>query len=394
MSRYRWVVLALGMGAQAAFAAVFSGLPAIGPALREEYALSLAEFGGVLGLFTLGATAALVPWGIVTDRLGERLTLSLGLGGCGVAVWAATRGGASVLVAALVAAGALGAVANVASGSAVTGWFGPRERGVALGLRQASVPLGGALAALSLPAIAASRGPRPALVTLAAGCVTASLACAGWIRSPEPVRYARGVGPLRDRRIWRLAAGSALLITAQVAVSGFLVVYLHDERGFSPVAAGLVLAAVQVAGIGGRIAAGRWSDRLVLRLAPLRRIAVATALAWAVVPLLLRAGDPVAVAALVAGGTLASSWNGLSFTAVAELAAGGRSGTAIALQQSALFGTAAAVPPLFGALVEGAGWGAAYWSLAVGPAAAWWLLRPLARGERDGPRPDPSTPPS
>jgi sugar phosphate permease len=382
VTRYRWIVLALGMGAQAAFSAVMVGLPAFGPALRDEFALSLAGFGVVLGLFTLGATVALVPWGIVTDRFGERVTLSLGVGGCAVAMWAASRGGAGVLVASLVAAGALGAVASVASGSAVSGWFAPSERGMALGLRQASVPLGGAIAALTLPAIAAARGPRLAMVVLGLGCATASLACAAWVRSPETVRAERGARPLGDRRIWRLAGGSALLITAQIAVSGFLVVYLHDERGFSVVAAGVILAAVQVAGIGGRIAAGRWSDRLVLRVAPLRRIAVATAVAWAVVPILLRAGDAVAVSSLVVGGSLASSWNGLSFTAAAELAGGGRSGTAIGLQQTALFAAAAAVQPLFGALVQGAGWPVAFWSLAVGPILAWWVLRPLARGER------------
>jgi sugar phosphate permease len=381
VSRYRWVVLALGIGAQAAFAAVMAGLPAIGPALRGAYDLSLAGFGAVLGAFTLGATAALVPWGIVTDRLGERLTLSLGVGGCGLAMYVATLDGRGVLVASLVAAGALGAVANVASGSAVTGWFAPSERGTALGLRQAAVPLGGAIAALALPSIAESRGPRTAMVALAIGCAAASLACAAWVRSPSTARPERGVGPLRDRRIWRLAGGSALMITAQIAVAGFLVVYLHDERGFSGVAAGVVLAAVQVAGIIGRVAVGRWSDRLVLRVAPLRRIAVATAVAWAVVPLLLDAGDPIAVASLVVGGALASSWNGLSFTAAAELATVGRSATAIALQQTALFATAAAAPPLFGALVEGVGWRPAFWALAVGPALAWWVLGPLARGE-------------
>ncbi|MGH2684436.1 MAG: MFS transporter, partial [Actinomycetota bacterium] len=213
-------------------------------------------------------------------------------------------------------------------------------------------------------------------------CLAAATGCAIGIRSPRARPVVDGRGPFRDRRIYRLAAGSALLITAQIGVIGFVAVYLHDERGLSEVAAGVVLAVILLAGVTARVAAGRWSDRVVLRVGPLRRVAVATAVAWALIPIVLGAGDAVAVPALVVGGTIASSWNGLAFTAVAELAAGGRSATAIALQQTALFATAALVPPLFGALVGAAGWRPAFWALAVGPAAAWWVLAPLGRGER------------
>ena len=381
MSRYRWVVLALGMGAQAAFAAVMQGLPAIGPALRSQYGLSLPALGATFGALTLGATLTLVPWGMLTDRLGERRTLVVGMAGLAVAMWAATLGGAGVLVAALAAGGAFGAVANVASGSAVSRWFRASERGLAMGLRQAAVPLGGALAAVTLPVLAAG-DVRTALAVLAVACFAAAAACAVWVRTPARGAAGRGPGPLGDRRIWRLAGGSALLITTQIAVVAFVVVYLHDERGFSNPAAGAVLAVISVAGMGGRVAAGRWSDRLVLRLGPLRRIAVATAAAWAIIPFLLNGPDALVVAAVVVGGTLASSWNGLSFTATAEFATGGRAATAIALQQTALFATAAVVPPLFGALAQSAGWRVAFWALAAGPALAWWVLAPLASTER------------
>jgi hypothetical protein len=82
-------------------------------------------------------------------------------------------------------------------------------------------------------------------------------------------------------------------------------------------------------------------------------------------------------------GTLSFGWNGLSFTAAAELAAAGRSGTAIALQQTALFATAAIAAPAFGGIVAATGWRMAFWSLAVGPLIAWGLLATLARTELD-----------
>ena len=46
--RYRWVVLVVGVVAQAAFSAVSTGLPAVAPALRSHYGLTIAQLGVAL----------------------------------------------------------------------------------------------------------------------------------------------------------------------------------------------------------------------------------------------------------------------------------------------------------------------------------------------------------
>ncbi len=163
---------------------------------------------------------------------------------------------------------------------------------------------------------------------------------------------------------------------------GFVALFLARERGLSDVAAGLVLAAIQVLGMVGRVATGRWSDRRGARVAPLRILAVAIAIAWVVTPLTFEAPLPVLIPILVTAGVLSFCWNGLAFAAAAELAEPGRSGTAIAIQQTALFATAALISPLFGALVEATSWPLAFGLTALGPAAAWLVLRPLEGAER------------
>ena len=44
----------------------------------------------------------------------------------------------------------------------------------------------------------------------------------------------RGRRPLRDARVWSLAAGSALVVAPQMCVVGFAVLFLHDRRGLTP----------------------------------------------------------------------------------------------------------------------------------------------------------------
>ena len=77
-------MLAAGTAAQAAFSAIGIGLPAIAPALRDEFGLSLAEVGVVLSAEWIGLTFTLLAWGLLADRIGERRSLGLGLGGCGL----------------------------------------------------------------------------------------------------------------------------------------------------------------------------------------------------------------------------------------------------------------------------------------------------------------------
>ena len=380
--RYRWVVLGLGILGQAAFAALLTGFPALGPALRTEYDLSLSAFGAVLGAVLAGATFTLVPWGLLTDRIGERRAMTLGLAGAGLALATAALDGPVFLAGMLFLAGVLGAVANVASGRAVMGWFDFAERGTAFGLRQAAVPLGGAIAAFTLPALAASAGARAGIVALGGGCLLAAITCGVWLRDPARPAGGTVVAPLRDRRIYRLAVAGGLLVAAQAAVIGFVPLFLHEARAVTEVTAGLVLAGIQVGGIVLRIGTGWWSDRLGKRLGPLRLAAAAVAVAWIVAPTAFGLPLVVLVPVLVVAGSLAFSWNGLSFNAAAEYGERGRAGTAIAIQQTALFASAALVSPAFGWLVSATSWRAAYLLVALGPVVAWWLLRPLALAER------------
>src|ERR671923_708077 len=166
--RYRWTILGVGVFAQGALSAVQQGMPALGPALREELGLSLSQVGLVFACVSWGIMATLLVWGALADRHGERIVISVGLAGGGGGLGGPAQGPPlRTLLAALILAGALGGSASIASGRAVVGWFGREQRGLALGIRQMAVPLGGAVAALTLPAVAGADGVSAALLALA-----------------------------------------------------------------------------------------------------------------------------------------------------------------------------------------------------------------------------------
>jgi sugar phosphate permease len=385
-SSYRWVVLAVGALGAGAFAALRMGLPALSPALRDAYDLSLGEVGLALSAVAVGVMVTLVPWGILTDRVGERPVLAGGLAGTAAAlVGAAFAGSFTGLLACLLLAGMLGASATGASGRAVMGWFARRERGLALGIRQMALPLGGALASVTLPWLAGLGGVRAALLGLAGLSLVAALAALVWMRDAPPpppgTPDATGPGPTRDPRAWRLGAASGLLVVGQSALLGFVVLFLVDERGLTTGMAAGALAALQLGGAFARLAAGRRSDLEGLRFPLLRRIAIADAVLLGAVAALASGPGALLYPVLAVAGVTAMCWNGLAFTAAAELAGRRRAGTAVSLQNTIVSVGGALAPAGFGVLVAATSWTVGYAVCAVAPVLAWFVLRPLLGDE-------------
>jgi sugar phosphate permease len=377
--RYRWTILAAGVFAQAAYSAILLGLPAIAPALRDHYELSLTQVGVMLAAISVGSVATLLLWGIVADRIGERAVIVLGqLATAGAMVGAAYAATYVQLIAALALAGAVGAGVNAASGRAVMAWFDEDERGLALGIRQMAVPLGGAVAAIVLPILAAHVSLRASLLWLAGGCVLAAIVGGLLLRSEPAEEHGVIAQPLRNARVWRICIASTFYVATQISLLGFFVLLLHDHRGISTAVAAAAFAGTQILGGAARIIVGRWSDRLRARILPLRLVALGIAASAALTTVLVEAPAWLLVPSLVVAGVFGLSWNGLSFTAAAEAAGRARSGAAIGLQQTFLSAGAIVAPIAFAGLVHHGSWRLAFAAAAASPLIGYALLSPLA----------------
>jgi sugar phosphate permease len=384
-SGYRWVVLAVGAGATASISAVQGGLPALGPAIQEAFGLSLVQVTAVFTAFALGTVTTLLAWGVLADRVGERHVIAGGLGAAGVLMaGVAASDGYAALVGGVALAGALGASGIAASGRAVFNWFPRQERGLALGLRQTAVPVGAAAASFSLPPLAAAAGLDAALYVLAGAMMLAACSAGIWLREGPRFESVAPPAPdaLRDPRIWRLSAASSLMIVGQVGVTSLLVLYLYTERDWSAASAALALGGMQLGAALARIAAGRWSDLRDERIEPFRRLAAVAGLLLLAAAALTPAPTAIAIPVLIAGGVAAMSWNGLSFTAAAEISGRRQAGTAMGIQNTAMRVVAAGVPVTFGALASGVSWPAAFAVMGVTPLVARALLAPLVEDER------------
>jgi sugar phosphate permease len=356
----------------------------LAPALRAHYHLSLSEVGIALSSVWAGPILTLLPWGLLADRIGERVVLATGLAMAGVLVVAA--GWTSdfwLLVGLLAAAGGMGASVNAASGRAVMQWFAAEQRGFALGLRQTAIPVGGAVAALALPAIDGAGGLKASFAFLGALCLVSAAVAAVAVREPAQPK-APELDPedvtwtLRDSRLWILCTGSGLYLFAQISLTAFLVLFLHDAHGLSQGAAAAALAILQVGAVVTRISAGWISDAMRARVRPLRWIGLTSGAGVLLTAALTHAPVAVLVPVMVLAGAISMAWNGLSVTAAAELAGRARSGAAIGFQQTTLAVIGLLVPVMFAYVVEATSWRTGFALASLGPLAGWVLLGRLS----------------
>ncbi len=372
-----WRMLALGVGAQAA-GSVFLSTPAyLIPLLHLQRGMPLAQAGLLSAAPSVGTLLTLVAWGAAADRFGERWVIAGGLALTAVFASAAALvpgyGGLGVL---LVLGGAAAASTSAASGRVVIGWFPRSRRGLAMGIRQVSQPLGVAVAALTVPVLASRFGLGAPL--LLGGALTAAFAagCAAGIANPprpaaSPPDGARPFNPYRRSRfLARIHLLSAFLVVPQFTLSTFGLIWLIASLHWRAAAAGAVIAAAQFVGALGRIAVGSASDRVGSRTRVLRWVALA-----GVVAMLALAGCgalhwAASAVILVIASTVSVADNGLSFTSVAEAAGPSWSGKALGIQNTGQFLAASAVGPCVGALITAVGYPVAFALVALTPLAA------------------------
>ncbi|MED7930860.1 MFS transporter [Nonomuraea sp. LP-02] len=361
----RWWMLALGVNAHAGVTLGLFGLPLVMPEIQRHFGVSLPVAGIIANASAVGILAALVAWGALADRHGERVVLGTGVGLAAVLFAAASFVESAWAVAVLLAlAGAAGSAAMVGGGRIVLRWFRPPERGLAMGVRQVSFTLGMAVGAFTLPPVAAAYGLPGVLLVCAGVSLLAAVLAAIFLTEPPHEPAGQGTAPAgspyRQPALWRVHATSALHVVPQIVVTTYGVTCLVELYDWDAVSAGRLFGVAAIGGAAVRVAAGRWSDRVGLRMRPLLLITFANV----VVLLLLVAGTltrtwpgPVMLA-LAAVMTVAG--NGLAYLAAGELAGPAWAGRVLGTHNTVQNTVSLAAIPLAGVLMESAGFWAGF----------------------------------
>ncbi len=360
------------------------------PLITADLGVDQATAGLIVGIMFGTAVVASLPAGAVLDRTNSRTAVALAVAGLVVAGtwgWAAARAGALRW---LLASRVLGGVAYVVVWNAAIDIVGeaapPGRRATAVGAFTASGPVGFALGQGAGPVVARAFG-WPAIFLAYVGVTLAGLAVfwpasrgLGRVGAAGPPDRAAVGAVLRNRGVWLVGAVGFLGYAVYLFVNTWATSYLTDELHIALGLSGVLAALFPAVGVVSRASSGALSDRVFDgRRRPL--VVGSFVLAAPLVAVLAVSRTlAVLVAALLLAGFAVQLTLGLSFAYVGELVEPRVAATAVAFQTAAGLAGAALAPAVGGAVIDAAGYEAAFLACAgvaaLGVLAAWLAPEP------------------
>ncbi|MBB4917765.1 MFS transporter [Streptosporangium saharense] len=369
-SQYRWVILGVATFTQTAAAFFVQGIGAMSVHLRRDLELNTTQLGLLLSAAQLLPLAGLPVAGRLLDRHAERWVVGIGALVVAVALAAgsAAPGYVSLLVVLLIVGAGYSTVQPGGSKS-VASWFDASQRGLAMGIRQAGLPLGGVLAALTLPALATAFGWRSTLVVGALVALSGAVAFMTFYRRPpdqRPMVTASRVRLelLREPYMKKIILSGTSMVSVHGGLGVLTVLYLHEVTSVTPVSAVLVYVAVQCAGALGRVCLAAWSDRHGSgRYACVLTCLAAVIIGMAALTTPIGRSPVAACLVFVWLGFFGIGWYGPWVAYAAESAPPDHTGFALGLAMAVNQVAVVLAPPALGLLTDLTGGFAAAWAL-------------------------------
>ncbi|RZV11608.1 putative MFS family arabinose efflux permease [Natrinema hispanicum] len=363
MDRSDWQTVGLVTTWQIAASICYYTVFAATPFFRDAFGLSRFSVGLVVTTLTLGYAVFLIPLGALTDRFGERVTLTLGL--FGLAAGAVLVAGAStyaLLLAAVFVLGSMYGTAMPGTNKAVFDTVDPNHQNLAMGIKQVGVTGSSGSSALLITGLAGVLFWQAGFL-VAAG--VGSVVAVGFYLaySSDSKGSANGYPDFRallsNRSYVALTAAGFFLGAALFTTTGYTVLYVEESIGASVAFGGVVLALVQVFGSVGRVLTGWLSDvlpgepRVRIGLVLITQSLGSAAMFVVVAATTAERGAAIAFSAL---GFFVLGYTGVYYSVMATLVRADEMGGATAGGQLALTSGALVAPPAFGSLADTVGY--------------------------------------
>jgi len=333
--------------------------PVMAPAAAPLLGVAPAAIGYFVTTAYLGSMIGTATAGGWVERFGPIRVSQAGmlLCGCGLAI-AASGTLPAVLAGALLIGLGYGP-ATPASSVILARAAPPGMLSLTFSVKQTGVPLGTAIAGLTVPLLVLGLGWQAAALAIGAVCALFGLAIAPLREEYDrernrsaPVSLRSASAPvllvLREPRLLQLAATSFVYGGVQITLVAYLVAFLTESFALALVLAGIVMAASQLASVAGRVLWGIVADRVLSRRATLGMLGVGMGIT-ALFALAAGPGWPLwtLFAFAFALGVTAVGWNGVFLAELTRLAPQGRIGDVTGGSSFFTFLGVVVTPPLF-----------------------------------------------
>ncbi|KYZ66669.1 MFS transporter [Bacillus sp. GZT] len=379
-STYKWVMLIVATIAQTTATLITYGVGVFALFWKEEYALTNMEGGLLVSVVNVGPLFCMLFVGRLLDQYNEKIVISISSFLLGSSLLLTNIvSGFNGLLFVLLLIGMFYSVSQPGGSKVILKWFPKENRGLAMGIRQAGIPIGGALAGVLIPFLAIQYNVTYAINSMACICIIGGLLFFMFYKEPYVQVDARK-GCIKisfwtqlkvvicKKELYPIYITGICMISLQMVLVGHFMKFLAGEQSITSIVAGTVFSVMFFSGMIGRIALAAISDvfykgnrRIPLFIAVCASIGLILLLVMNIHT--ITSGVLYSISALL--GFFSIGWFSLFIAEVAELASEESVGitvsVALTLNQIAII----VAPVLFGYIVDEKGYAYAWLCIVV-----------------------------
>ncbi|MDA2136548.1 MFS transporter [Bacillus cereus group sp. Bc256] len=377
---YKWVMLIVTTIAQTTATLITYGVGVFALFWKEEYALTNTESGLLVSVVNIGPLFCMLFVGRLLDQYNEKILISISSFFLGSSLLLTNIvSGFNGLLFVLLLIGMFYSVSQPGGSKVILKWFPKENRGLAMGIRQAGIPIGGALAGVLIPFLTIQYNVTYAINSIACICIIGGLLFFMFYKEPYVKEEARK-GHIKisfwtklkvvicKKALYPIYMAGICMISLQMVLVGHFMKFLVREQSITSIVAGTVFSVMFFSGMIGRVVLAAISDvfykgnrRIPLFITVCASIGLVLLLVISIHT--ITSGVLYGVSALL--GFFSIGWFSLFIAEVAELASeesvGITVGLALTLNQIAII----IAPVLFGYIVDAKGYTYAWLCIVV-----------------------------
>ncbi|QDQ02713.1 MFS transporter [Lysinibacillus fusiformis] len=268
---YRWLIVLVATLSQTAATFVTYGMGPIATFYQIEWNLTSLQSGFIVSAVNIGPLFSMLVFGHLMDKRGEKQIIGWGSILLGLsALTLMMVNSYSVLLLLLVVVGIWYGSAQTGGSTAIVKWFPDKHRGLAMGIRQTGIPIGGALASViltytyhqfELSSVHLVQG-----IVAIAGGVLFLLAYQEPKRSKaiesKAVSFTEKMTSIKNNKgLYPIYIVGITMMSLQMILIAHFMSYLHQEGSYSLTDAGMYLSLLLIGGMIGRVVIAWMSDQ-------------------------------------------------------------------------------------------------------------------------------------
>ena len=271
-STYKWVMLIFATVAQTTATLITYGVGAFALFWKEEYALTNTESGLLVSVVNIGPLFCMLFVGRLLDQYNEKLLISISSFLLGSSFLLTNMvNGFNGLLFVLLLVGTFYSVSQPGGSKVIMKWFSKENRGLAMGIRQAGIPIGGTLAGVLIPFLTMKYNMAYAVNSIACICIIGGFLFFIFYKEPyiqEKVKQERSKlsfwmqlkEVMCKKELYAIYITGICMISLQMVLVAHFIEFLVLEQSITPILAGKVFSVMFFSGMVGRVILAATSD--------------------------------------------------------------------------------------------------------------------------------------